>query len=87
MGFIPGLYVEKGGALWYNQKINDHSTFRGNGGTGRAAAGRTRAGAAEDRSLQTSSLFHKSLRAQAITKIGAYETPYRLLNLPAKMVQ
>ena len=38
-------------------------------------------------SLQTSSLFHKSLRAQAITKIGAYETPYRLLNLPAKMVQ
>ena len=38
-------------------------------------------------SLQTSTLFHKSLRAQAITKIGAHKTPYRLLDLPAKMVQ
>ena len=57
MGFIPGLYVEKGGALWYNQKINDHSTFRGNGGTGRAAAGRTRAGAAEDRRIRRRELL------------------------------
>ena len=38
-------------------------------------------------SLQTSSLFHKSLRAQAITAIGAHKALYRLLDLPAKMVQ
>ena len=42
MGVISGFIVENSGELWYNQKINDHSTFRGKGG----------AGAADDRKIR-----------------------------------